>query len=176
PDEEAGRVLSLAIGLHDAGKASPGFQEGHRAPEGHPEPHRFTRERLASLGFHFPNYGRGDRVHHGFVTVPIVQDWNAQQGFHGATAQLLERVITFVGFHHGWLCGGETLVKAGTQAIRGNAPWVDAQRALLDAVVHAWGVARWPEPAAFGRVWPDWLVPFAGWATLADWIGSMAEH
>src|SRR5690606_31656583 len=80
------------------------------------------------------------------------------------------------GFHHGWLCGGETLVKAGTQAIRGNAPWVDAQRALLDAVVHAWGVARWPEPAAFGRVWPDWLVPFAGWATLADWIGSMAEH
>jgi CRISPR-associated endonuclease/helicase Cas3 len=45
----------------------------------------------------------------------------------------------------------------------------------VSAVAEAWN-PPWPNAPAVRRSEPHWLLAFAGWTTLADWVGSMGEH
>ncbi len=167
-EAEAGRFLSIWIGLHDLGKGIPGFQEMN-------EPAK-ARQEAAGLFFH-ENH---NRLHHGHASIAIAQRWLGAKGFTGKT--LLDALAAFVGIHHGKLCQKETwegvALDPRPEAVLGNETWRQAQHDLTEAVFMAWGATlpssnAFPTLNAFKDSWPDWLLAFAGWATLADWLGSM---
>lgn len=162
-EAEARRVLSLWLGLHDVGKAIPGFQPLH-------EP---SWELLREAGFDRPS-AADEPFHHGHATIPLLWRWIRAADFEAKTARFLRRAAMFVGFHHGRLC---TRSHASNNDLKlGTGLWKEAQQGLITAVVEAWNPV-WPDaPDVPRRQWPSWLLGFAGWVTLADWIGSMAEY
>lgn len=168
--EEAGRFLSIWIGLHDLGKGIPNFQGMH-------EP---SKERLEKAGLHF--HERPNRLHHGHASIAICYRWLREKQLPFDT--LLDAAAACVGIHHGKLCQIECWESVAqdknTNAVLGNDNWKQAQLNLAEAVCTAWG-ATWPNLSQFKGIgttkspWPDWLMAFAGWATLADWLGSMQK-
>jgi CRISPR-associated endonuclease/helicase Cas3 len=167
-EEEAGQFLSIWIGLHDLGKGIPGFQEMH-------EP---TKTLLIGKGLVF--HDRPNRLHHGHASIAIAHCWLNRNQFQADT--LLHALAAFVGIHHGKLCHSDVwndvLQSSKPEAVLGNAGWREAQYELTEAVLRAWGVplpavTHFPTLNPFTSPWPDWLMAFAGWATLADWLGSM---
>ena len=165
---EAGRFLSIWIGLHDLGKGIPGFQEMN-AP---------AKERLESAGLHF--HENPNRLHHGHASIAIAQRWLGDKGFE--RRNLLDALAAFVGIHHGKLCQSKVWEGVAKderpEAVLGTPVWKQAQHDLTGAVFMAWGAAippskDFPTLNSFKDPWPDWLLAFAGWATLADWLGSM---
>ena len=167
-DEEAtGRFLSIWIGLHDLGKAIPNFQGMH-------PPSKKILERNGLIFHPEPN-----RLHHGHASIAIVFRWLRSKGLEHDT--LLDAAAACVGIHHGKLCQScvweEVAEDIRPHAVLGDLKWRDAQQALAEQVFDVWG-AVWPDLESLPIVrapnaWPDWLMAFAGWATLADWLGSM---
>lgn len=167
---DAGQFLSIWIGLHDLGKGIPNFQGMH-------EP---SKERLEKAGLHF--HERPNRLHHGHASIAICYRWLREKKLPFDT--LLDAAAACVGIHHGKLCQSECWESVAedknTNAVLGNNEWKQAQLHLAEAVFTAWG-AIWPDLGQFKEIgttkfpWPDWLMAFAGWATLADWLGSMQK-
>lgn len=167
-ETEAGQFLSIWIGLHDLGKGIPSFQEMN-------EP---AKQRLIDSGFAFrPNL---NRLHHGHASIAIAYRWLGSKEFDNDT--LLHALAAFVGIHHGKLCQSKVWKDVAKserpEGALGDDIWKQAQHDLTEAVFAAWG-ADLPAIAQFRKIntlqdpWPDWLIAFAGWATLADWLGSM---
>ncbi len=167
-DEEAtGRFLSIWIGLHDLGKAIPNFQGMHPP----------SKENLERNGLMF--HSAPNRLHHGHASIAIVFCWLRSKGLEHDT--LLDAAAACVGIHHGKLCQScvweEVAEDTRPQAVLGDTSWRTAQQALAEQVFEVWGAA-WPHLESlpilsFTNPWPDWLMAFAGWATLSDWLGSM---
>ncbi|CCH51597.1 putative protein ygcB [Fibrisoma limi BUZ 3] len=166
--DEAGRFLSIWIGLHDLGKGIPNFQ-GMHAP---------SQQKLTDAGLIF--HERPNRLHHGHASIAIVWRWLRAKDLPFDT--LLDATAACVGIHHGKLCHSDCWEEVAEDekpnAVLGNEEWKRAQLDLAEAVFTAWG-ADWPDLSRFESIggpndaWPDWLMAFAGWATLADWLGSM---
>ncbi len=161
--DKPAHALSLWIGLHDAGKAIPGFQEQHKA----------SWKKLCAAGV-CDAAPANKRHHHGFASVPILQHWLADSGLSARSRCLLDRLALFVGFHHGRLCKQSNL--DGPPGALGDEQWTVVQQQLIDAVVAAWDVRTWPDSPEAPEPWPSWLLGFAGWVTLADWVGSMTKR
>ncbi len=167
-EEDAGRFLSIWIGLHDLGKGIPNFQGMH-------EP---SQQKLKDAGLIFDE--RPNRLHHGHASIAIVWNWLRAKDLPCDT--LLDAAAACVGIHHGKLCPSDCWEEVAEDlrpnAVLGNRVWRQAQLQLAEAVFTAWG-APWPDLRKFKTIgssaapWPDWLMAFAGWATLADWLGSM---
>lgn len=160
---EPGHILSLWIGLHDIGKAIPGFQEQHNVS--------WEMLKEKELGVDAP---QNLRHHHGFASVPLLRRWLEASDIPNRGKVLLSQIALFVGFHHGRLCKGAKL--EGPPGALGVTEWSVAQQHLITKVVEAWGVEAWPDPPEEPEPWPSWLLGFAGWTTLADWVGSITEH
>ncbi len=167
-EPRAGQFLSIWIGLHDLGKGIPGFQEMNRP----------AKQRLIGVGLDFhPNL---NRLHHGHASIAIVHNWLGGKAFENRG--LLHALAAFVGIHHGKLCHNKVWEDVANskrpEGALGCGAWKHAQNELTEAVFSAWGVElpptpRFPALNPFTDPWPDWLMAFAGWATLADWLGSM---
>lgn len=170
-DEAAGRFLSIWIGLHDLGKGIPSFQ-------GMPGAAPQVVEKLAAAGVVL--HPDANRLHHGHASIAIVHNWLRGRGLPVNT--LLDAAAACVGIHHGKLCGSTVWKSVAADqrptAALGDPAWQQVQQELAQAVFTAWGAA-WPATDhcrtinPFTGHWPDWLMAFAGWATLADWLGSM---
>lgn len=169
--KEAGYVLSFLIGLHDIGKAIPSFQKLH-------DPSRKT---LEALGLNFRDFPVP--LHHGHASIVIMQRW-MRSGTVLSDTSLGRYLSAFVGYHHGLFVGKNwwrSQAKNINLNIFGDTAWDTERYALLDAVAAAW-FSTYPlasSPTALhdesGDTTPPWLLGFAGWTTLADWLGSMAE-
>ncbi|MGB3618204.1 MAG: CRISPR-associated endonuclease Cas3'', partial [Catalinimonas sp.] len=175
--EEGGRFLSLWIGLHDLGKAIPSFQSLH-------EP---SAKALAGMGLTVPP--DVNRLHHGHASIAVMRRLLRAHG--QADNGLLEAAAACVGVHHGKLCARNVWRNVSKDTIKptgalGGPDWQAAQLDLAQRVMDAWyGIADaesraapWPAPdrlppAGMRFKWPDWLMAYAGWTTLADWLGSM---
>lgn len=165
--DEAGRWFSLQIGLHDLGKAVPAFQSQHPS----------SKKLLLDAGFAFPDsFDRFNSIHHGHASIAILYRRIVSNGSLTVGQRcLLESVAAIVGFHHGKLATKDLWMKRSAGAL-GTGFWEGAQNTLLDEVVRVWNP---PVPSIThhsSRAWPAWLLGLGGWATLADWMGSMAEH
>ncbi len=167
--EEAGRWLSFWIGLHDLGKAMPSFQ--------FQDPGAAYLRRMRDEGFTLAGPARqGKGPHHGHASIALLHRELNGPDLH-APSSFKESLAAFVGFHHGRLVGTDTWRRYAVGAdVLGGADWHRQQRLLLGAVREAWagryGLAA-PRPDLSPA--PDWLLGLAGWATLADWLGSFAE-
>jgi CRISPR-associated endonuclease/helicase Cas3 len=161
-EQAAGRFLSFWIGLHDVGKALPFFQALH-------EP---TQARLRERGL--PLRRSEKPPHHGHASISLLTRWIGKREFDGKQTHLCRKLAAYAGFHHGRLRHRDKWFRA-PPALGGSA-WKPAQRALVDAVAEAWNPPRPADPSVERRRAPRWLLAFAGWTTLADWIGSMSAH
>ncbi len=166
-EEQAGALFALVVGLHDAGKAIPSFQSQH-------DP---SRSMLEAAGLSF---GRADELrHHGHASIPILLGW-VDVLPDSPTRSLLRSLAAFVGFHHGRL---DAVTEWTSETALGDADWKREQQALVAAVAEAWMRAHGGWPALGGTpearvgpyAFPPDLLAVAGWTTLADWVGSMAE-
>lgn len=159
--QEAGYLFSFWIGLHDIGKAIPTFQALH-------DP---SKRWLEDAGLRFRGFA--ERKHHGHASIAILATWIRENH----QASFFEHMAAWVGAHHGRLYARDAWeVDATNPAIFGDVSWRKARHELLRSVQTAWfgryALERVPAPPR--RATPSWLVAFGGWATLADWLGSMA--
>lgn len=161
--EEAGRFAALYIGLHDIGKAIPGFQVLHPPVKG----------QLEAQGLRFAPCA--ERIHHGHASVRLLMDCaNVEDG----SSSLSGLMAMMVGWHHGRPITFNRL-EEHMDCVFGGSSWKPHQKKLIELVAEAWCAVhpvRTDLHKQSDESAPPWLLGLAGWATLADWAGSMTEH
>lgn len=155
--------LMFLAGLHDIGKATPGFQ-------GKSTQHR---DRLATLGFDFPLAASG--LSHWQATAAIVRDALQQptvslQPWEQPDAVAVARTLAG---HHGAFPGPDA--SRATAEKLGAARWDEARRQLIEILAQVTGVSSRPKPPGLGRRHPAALMALAGLVSVADWIASDRE-
>ncbi len=151
----ARQQMALLAGLHDIGKAAPGFQKKARD----------QYDALCQADVRLRDKRKLDDDH-GILSAVILKRWLRSKGIDAMSAGQLAAVI---GGHHGdWITTDE-INKATVSA--GKAPWQELQDEIcreLEAVLGAPEIAL-PEAAqdfnAFAAV-------VSGFVSVCDWIGS----
>ncbi len=152
--DEVPRGLAAICGLHDFGKAIPGFQA--KWPEGK------QNDEAAGLSFAPAAAMKADR--HDLASAYLLQTQFAKRFPHAGWAP---SAVLAVASHHGYVFR--------TREIRGGKPlfepaiWAEAREALLDSYIGALTPFTWPATAQLDVTAASWL---AGLTSLADWIGS----
>lgn len=159
-DVQMPSVTAYLAGLHDLGKAIPGFQ--YQQPT--------LAARLPSLAPQGPVL---NTLPHGIATAHQVQALLAQGRLPVHTpasdADLLGRLL---GGHHGLFPTARDLVDLGRRAL-GDTRWTEAREGLAATLAILLGIeARTSLTLAANPA----LVPLiAGLVTIADWIGSSSD-
>lgn len=159
--DEALRWLLFVVALHDLGKATPPFQA------------KWTPATpwLADAGFDVqpPPLARD----HGTLGVAFVADALVGLGVDALHAQRLGRAVAA---HHGAFPTDHDALAPCVGREAGRQPsWASARAAIVTALAHAFGIDRARPPVP--RRPKDWagFSALAGFTSVADWIGSMAE-
>ena len=166
-ERDAGRWVAFFVGLHDLGKATPGF--ALKWDEG--------KERLLSEGFRpqviISRFGADPRNHpppHGFLSCSLIGNL---LGALGVDKQSAIAVGFAVGGHHG-VFPDKSSRERGPDHFGGNR-WRAAQEDLVSVLAHVTGVDRLLP--SFSGLHEDraFLIWLAGLTSVADWIGSNHE-
>jgi len=153
--------LAFIVAMHDIGKATPPFQTKW-AP---------AHELLMHAGFDVrpPSDGRD----HAKLGVSLARNAFVELGIEESFAHQLARSVAA---HHGTFPtdrdAGRPLV--GPEA--GKSPrWRESRRAIVRCLAEAFGVPDRPPPVQMHAC--DWAFAsvLAGFTSVADWVGSMAE-
>ncbi len=165
-EAEAGHLLSLQIGLHDWGKATPHFQSRHTP----------SRDTLEARGLRCD----GEDARHEHLTAALVHRQLQKERPSGE--KFWAHLGASVGIHHGRLVDRSTWEAHARSATRGGAlgdprQWKAPQDDLHREVAAVWRRRYpWPDPPRVpAEPAPDWLLGLAGWTTFADWLGSISE-
>lgn len=157
-EEEAKPVAAYLAGLHDLGKAAPGFQA--------------KSAKLASmLPAELAIPAGSDRaVRHGLISaremVELAGNGEFPLRLDRRTADILGRIL---GGHHGIFPSVGEVIDLQLKAL-GNDAWRQARLHLATALASLLGIHH---PPAMGPMQRAALVPLlAGLVTVADWIGS----
>ncbi len=160
-EDDALAWLVFIVATHDLGKASPAFQAKY-AP---------AVDWLTRAGFDVrPPHDSRD---HGTLGVSLCRVALVDLGIDESFAHRLARSVAA---HHGTFPtdhdSGRPLV--GPEAGR-SLVWRDSRRAIVGALAEAFGVRGRPPPAQVDA--SDWAFTsaLAGFTSVADWVGSMAE-
>jgi len=155
PEAQVGRWLASMVGLHDIGKAIPGFQ-------GKWELGRAADE---AAGLAFPDRLMNVDLHDRASAFELRQLLTPWLGAH------TNAIAMAVAAHHGYVFLPNEVNDA--RRVGEPAPWSAARRELFDAYVSTLGPQMLADTAA-GLDLPllSWL---AGLTSVADWIGSNAE-
>jgi len=157
PPEHTARWLAAAVGLHDFGKAIPGFQA--KWVDG--------QLRDNAVGLAFPT-GACRVDNHSCATVALLGQ--PLYGLQPLAIGWLQGVIQAIGAHHGYHFLSDEV--RGARPLGEPPAWSQARQQLL---VHYWQqLAPVGEPslAELGLPAMNWL---AGLTSVADWIASNPE-
>jgi len=150
---QAPRWFATLVGLHDFGKAIPGFQ--HKWPEG--------QSADESAGLSFKSVALSiDR--HDLASVSLLRRL-LRARFPGAGWILA--VTQALGAHHGYMPTSRTL--DGASPRNEGKEWNEARQALFDAYWQTVEPEGEPSVSEIGVPATAWL---AGLTSVADWIGS----
>ena len=149
----ARQQLALLAGLHDIGKATPGFQKK-------------ALDLYEALGEDFHEHPSDDD--HGILSAVILKRCLKDKGIDDMRAGQLAAVI---GGHHGdWITSTEM-----NQTAAGKAKWRDLQAEIcreLEGVLGAQAIALPPT----GRDFNSFAAFVSGFVSVCDWIGSDSAH
>ncbi|WP_370548790.1 CRISPR-associated helicase Cas3' (plasmid) [Edwardsiella tarda] len=151
------RWLATLVGLHDIGKAIPGFQA--KWPQG--------LELAKTQGLKFSEASRrSDR--HDWASTAILEAWLPVRT--GANITWCQQVAEAVGAHHGYPLQQKEIERG--LATREERVWQQARQVLLDTY--------WEVLSPTGDIVTDELpLPAINWlaglTSIADWIGSNTE-
>lgn len=162
-ETSTGKLLAFWAGLHDLGKAGPGFQAKIDL--------QTIKQKQA--GFDFPPI-QFKPAPHGFLTtwalreyLPLLQKMSIQDACLVAQA---------VGGHHGTWPSIEQISPTNlTRSDKGGPAWRDSRLALVQALfqlIQPPVLVRLPEEINDRH---GLLTAFSGFISFADWIGSMDE-
>lgn len=142
--------ISALVGMHDLGKASPGFQ---------------TRLGRSHIGGYRLEQDQPDR--HDIATVTILCDLLKIQGLNHRTAVSLSHAVAA---HHGSPFSSDEIARGSRWDV--TESWGLAHQGLYQGVIQGIGVTGLPglpEAPADRSAFLQWLM---GLTTTADWIGS----
>ncbi|WP_028241746.1 CRISPR-associated helicase/endonuclease Cas3 [Stutzerimonas azotifigens] len=155
--QHVGRWVACLVGLHDFGKAIPGFQD--KWPEG--------RLRDEGLGLLFPVRSLGV-TDHASASAALLWEHLPRQGI--AHLLWISHVLQAISAHHGYNLN--QLEFNRSRPPFEAAAWGEARREIFEAY---WGVLvpqGAPQLEALTQPAVQWL---AGLTSVADWIGSNPE-
>ncbi len=161
---EAGSLVPLIAGLHDLGKASPGFQS--LSPS--------LADRLREAGLFITEYAQRNRRPHGHITTRELRRILRAAGWDSRPAAIVAGVA---GAHHGTFFSGTDLGGWGEDTL-GDASWAGVREDLVRSLCTYLTAVGHPEP----MLAPEdsrgaGIIPFlAGLVSVADWIASSEEH
>jgi CRISPR-associated endonuclease/helicase Cas3 len=154
PGDAVPRWLAAICGLHDFGKAIPGFQakwpEGQQADE--------------KAGLKFSPAISLNAVRHDLASTAFLRTELAK---HFPGSACLQAVTQALGAHHGYFPRSQELREA--QPLREGGEWYEARKQLLDAYL---AVLQPLEQATLDEIPLPAVAWLAGLVSVADWIGS----
>ena len=154
-EDSTGRLLAFLVGVHDIGKASPGFQAKV-------EPFLHY---LPTLGFDFP-IPLIDAPH-GTVSARVLDEYfRSRPGF---LPEIGSKLAVAVGGHHGKFPSLLELQQMGKDCLGRNL-WRRCRESLLSLVLDVVGGVDPPPKLSVVAV--TWI---AGFVSVCDWIASNAE-
>jgi len=158
PEAYASRWLGFLAGIHDMGKATPGFQG------------KWDRARtiLHDAGLDFPV--TANTIPHGVAAVPVLRDLLEERGF-GPECSL--SLATCTAGHHGVFATPDKWIDLGVLHL-GGARWDAARRDLFWRLSNLLGVTELPLPHE-GLSDNAFLLMVAGLASVSDWIASSQD-
>jgi CRISPR-associated endonuclease/helicase Cas3 len=160
-EENASRLLAFWAGLHDLGKAAPGFQRKY-------PPAIAT---LQAVGFTFPT-PPAQAARHGAISTwalkrLLTEECNLSQ-------EEATRVARMVGGHHGaWPTALELVPAAIKTSDRGDEIWEEARRSLFRLLAKVFQPPQDVHLPANLEMQNALLTLVSGLISVADWIGSM---
>jgi CRISPR-associated endonuclease/helicase Cas3 len=162
-DETAGKTLAFLISLHDLGKASPDFQIKVKS----------IAQEVAKAGFAFPKMKSPNSVAHGTVsTIALKELLQSELNLSKQDSRFLAQAV---GGHHGvWIQPAEW--QAAFPDNTGGAEWTAARKELLQAMLEIFKPKTAFELPQDKKERNAFLTLFSGFASVADWIGSMTEY
>lgn len=153
-DEAAPRWLAAICGLHDFGKAIPGFQSkwlgGQNADE------------IAGLRF-APSVSL-NATRHDLASAVLLRSGLAR---HFPGSPWIATITQALGAHHGYFPRQQEII--GAKPIGEGREWAEARARLLDAYLAA---ILPDEPPAIDAIALPAIAWLAGLTSVADWIGS----
>lgn len=156
PTADAVRWLAALVGLHDFGKASPGFQA--KWPEGRAEDEK--------EGFNFPALALA-RDRHDIATASLLGEYLRAKGLNAA---LVRDVLQAISAHHGFVYSSDE-VRNG-KPIGENSCWKNARGQLFAVYWDTMSPKGLPDAEELSLPVVAWL---AGLASVCDWIGSNVD-
>jgi CRISPR-associated endonuclease Cas3-HD len=162
-EETAGQTLAFLIGLHDLGKASPDFQIKVIS----------IAQEVSKAGFTFPKMKSPSPVAHGTVSALALKElFQSELSLSKQDARFIAQAV---GGHHGiWIQPVDW--QAATTDNTGGAEWAVARKELLQAMKEIFNPKIGFELPKDKQERNAFLTLFSGFASVADWIGSMTEY
>jgi len=145
--------LSLLAGLHDIGKATPGFQRKVK----------MLFDRLIEMGLTDDPYDEP----HGVLSAIILKEKLSTIGFDGEAAHLFAAVI---GGHHGVWIPNSSMRRHKRSAL-GGQKWLDLQSQLFETMQNLFAVPNLTL-SDNANLLNQLLVFVSGFISVCDWIGS----
>ncbi len=147
-EEETGLWLSFCTGLHDLGKASPGFQSKSE----------IIKQELGRRGFKLTDRDPG----HGLVTARLLSDYLMDF----TTPSLARQIAISLGGHHGLFPRSEEINSVAT----GSGLWVETQRQVYEQYTKL--ITKQTKHLSSVEPAPAFFMCLAGLTSVADWIAS----
>ncbi|MCP9495164.1 MAG: CRISPR-associated helicase Cas3' [Pyrinomonadaceae bacterium MAG19_C2-C3] len=163
--KQARWVVSFLAGVHDLGKATPGFQLQSTTLDD------WLPKNLAQLGLTVPL--RCDSKPHNFVSTKELCSFLRDSSFFWQSDKCSARVLGHItGAHHGTFPESFDYARWG-ESVCGDAKWHEVRLALMHELRAALCPPRFVFPAVEWREDKVGAVPqLAGFISVADWIGS----
>lgn len=155
PRASGRRWLAALVGLHDFGKATPGFAA--KWPTG--------REAIEAAGLEFPNVACRQGNHSLATKALLGQPLHA---LTGADKPWVDAVVQAISAHH----GRHFLASENGKPTGEPSAWAQARKQILHAYWRVLAPAGEPRPVEPDLVAVNWL---AGLTSVADWIASNPE-
>jgi len=165
--DDAGRTIAFWIGLHDLGKACPGFQCLYTP----------AINQLTAAGLTFPKVLVKERCYHATVTTCTLDELLlTETSIHRRVARKIGQAL---GGHHGtW--PPATQVDGVKQSQLGHQDWDQVRREMVCMLRDLLKPASVTDICESSNDSPEeensFLILFSGLTTVADWIGSMEEY
>jgi CRISPR-associated endonuclease/helicase Cas3 len=155
-EELAGRWIAFFVGLHDLGKATPGFAS--LWPEGW--------DRLIAAGY--PGLaGKTERAPHDVMSQILLTPALKEIGF---TPEVARPIAGVLGAHHGLFVTDSE--RRTYQSYGGDQRWASARRDLVYLLLHLFDLTASPRPSRSLEGDLPAQVILAGLTSVADWIAS----
>jgi CRISPR-associated endonuclease/helicase Cas3 len=172
---KAGRMIAFLAGLHDLGKCSPPFALRGKT-KNETEQTRRLYDLYARTDCDCETFQPAFKVPHGYVTAMKLP--SILEDEYRFPPRFARRVSEIIGGHHGIFATGDdlrTISDFHPEESFGGEPWDEARVSLFHELARLLDVSLDGLECSFPDLDNATSMVFAGFVSVADWIGSNAD-